>query len=275
MVAQGIAAADRLLDLVPAPLHVVHAVDAMTVSKKHTPPRHRKHLRSITQPRNSCLFCGGHGHNAGSCPLGGSRKQEKALVTAVYDAAGKEARKDARNKYTNPRQQAKCYAGRPRQRSRVAVSRSLLDISRAPPLVLAKWLIEDGLLSSLEGVPCPYACGGSSKGYGPSRPVLAKLTGDRSYHFDANASVLDISRASASCRCQNCRNRVRVTKGSRLFGLLSTGCGALSVSKVVHCWWSYLEDKSVTTTCREINVDEKTVSACYDVARLVCDYDYH
>ena len=117
------------------------------------PVRKRKYIsKAVTQPHN-CSICGALDHNRSSCPrrTGFSEVQRKALVEAAYKKAGQEAKQLARRKYTAEHQRSIEYTSRPKGRSRAAVDRSWLELSRASAGGLAIMMVENGILKILMG----------------------------------------------------------------------------------------------------------------------------
>jgi hypothetical protein len=148
LVRHGFLGPETLVPALPGPtLHVVSAM-AQSDNKKSR----KRQRQNVVQCKN-CALCGGDDHNSKGCRLAEvSGDVAKKMSTArVLKAAGQHARKVAHKKYTPPAQRSELYRTRPQSRARAPVARSLISLQRAPPLVLAQWMIEAGLFQNLEG----------------------------------------------------------------------------------------------------------------------------
>ena len=153
--------------------------------------------RTFPQAHN-CSVCGSSEHNALTCTLGGGGEahQQRLEVGEAYRRAGAKAKAVASRKYTPLAQRTEDYFERPAKRSRAPTSRALLDLQRAPPLRLAQWMVEDGVLEDLTGTACssckatkdPCQDGFSNKG------TLGKLVGESVLKLGADSMVENIHR---------------------------------------------------------------------------------
>ncbi len=151
------------------------------------------------------------------------------------------------------------------------MSRSLLDLQRAPPATLAKWMVEDGVFQDLQGQPCSNCFARQRSGGFSSSHKLGRLTGQNLLALDKEATVENVSTDTACYRCLKCRTRFSVVHGHPLLETL--GHGGLSPSLAVFAWWCYLEDVSLTATARLLNLSEPAVRRLFDLAALVCAED--
>lgn len=147
--------------------------------------KRRRRLRTtlLTQSHN-CLQRGSPDHNISTCPHAESVNKQRLAVSHAYQVAGQEARRKASEKYTNLGQRTDAFKGRPRARVRATQERSFLALCRAPPLILARWLVEDGLLASLSGKKCekPHCEG-----------IIGAMVGVRHIDFGEVSSVQNIT----------------------------------------------------------------------------------
>ena len=255
----------------------IHLLDSMVVPESEPRSQRAKKHRAAVSLAKNCSACGQSGHNAAACPV--APRRFVGLLPGSYYRAGKEAKEKARYKYTHPPLQPTSYSERPRSRARAPVHRSDLALKRAPPLVLARWMVEDGLFINLNGKDCLRGkdCMGEAKMLKgklvQGKPVL-KLVGSQEGPLVDDQSILNITKQSVSYRCGQCRARFSVITGHPLFNTLGRqGHGSISPSLVIFVWWGFIEDKSLTCICRELNLNEAVVTCIIDVARLVLAED--
>ena len=198
-----------------------------------------------------CSVCGSNSHRAPTCPQR-TAPSDAALRDAKDAALSKNRRKvrlTSRLKYTNVLQRTQAYRSKASQRSRTAVSRDFLTLSRMKPLELVQALIQDGLLRDLEGTSCTNPNCKQHQRFG-KKAVLGPLV-------EGQTILEDISRRSLCYRCQACRARVTVNAGSPLFS--SVGAGQHSMSMAVLAMWNCVQGISLTHSVLQLNINATVV----------------
>lgn len=236
-----------------------------------TRPRKKRKRAAMTGDGNCCLQCGSSEHNTRRCPLAQSALVERSQVALAYRGAGKAAHKIVALKHTPMRQRTPAYKDRPAKRALAPVARLLLDLQRAPPQILSEWMVADGFFQDLSGRPCTKCSEGKMQAGYSNDSVLGKLCGSDEINISEGAVVLDITLHTACYRCKSCRQRYMVTFCHPL--IPPGGHGSTSPSLWVFCAWNFLEDKTVTMTCRELGLDRRVVSDIYDIFRMVLAED--
>ena len=149
-----------------------------------------------TPQAHNCSMSGSSEHNAFTCTLGGGGEahQQRLEVGEAYRRAGAKAKAVASRKYTPLAQRTQDYSERPAKRSRAPASRALLDLQRAPPLRLAQWMVEDGVLEDLAGTArssCRAAKDPCQDGFS-NKGTLGKLAGESVLKLGADSMVENI-----------------------------------------------------------------------------------
>jgi hypothetical protein len=98
--------------------------------------------------------------------------------------------------------------------------------------------------------------------------ILGKLVGQSEVDLEGEDHNMNIGIRTVAYRCQSCRQRHSVVYNNPAFASLS-GHGSVSPSLVILAWWSFLEDKSITVTARELNLKAETVSDLYTAAMVI------
>lgn len=235
------------------------------------PPRKKRKTRSKARVEiHHCFYCGGADHNAKGCPKRPDLPARRARRRGIAFVSNMRlAQVVSRLKYTPVRQRSKEYDGRPRQMSRAPMRTSFLRLARAPPALLGWMCVQDGLLCDLEGQPCPNprCAEASHRGFGEAAKlgprVICKQKGFANWQ--------DVSVHTVFHRCGNCRVRVRLNHGSRLFG--NTGGGNKGVSYMTMAFWNCVVGISLSHTCQQLDLNEKTVGEWYRLARRIMAAD--
>lgn len=262
---QAVAVLDELEDVVPAPGEPINEEMA-------GPPRKKRKTRSKVRVEiHHCFYCGGTDHNAKSCPgkpdLPVRRTRPHRGIAFVQNR--RLAKLVSRLKYTPVCQRSQQYDQRPRQMSRVSMRTSFLRLARAPPALLGWMCVADGLLCDLQGLPCPSpnCVEASHRGFGKAAKLGPRATGKQKM----GGKSQDISIQTVFHRCGNCRERVRLNHGSRLFG--STGGGNKGVSYMTMTFWNCAVGISLSHTCQQLDLNENTVGDWYRIARRIMASD--
>ena len=162
----------------------------------------------------------------------------------------------ARLKYTNLVQRTRNYEERATDMSRACNKRSFLEMARATPGTLTRWLRDDGPLNELERGPCPKKrCmphpSKSKAGIAPGRRQLGKFI----------CKVLegpDISVKSASHRCQCCRTAVGVGYRNPLYWDFARQ-SSKGITYASLAFWNCSLGVPMTVTARQLRVNMETV----------------
>ena len=225
----------------------------------------RKRKRKLLLEKHNCTQCGGSDHNDYTCVAGSGAHLSRLRVSDAYNKAGQEAKKKASDLYTNAEQVSEASRQRPSHHARAPSLRTYGALWRAPPLLFAKWQVEDGLFYNLKGRPC----------FDPrcrfEDSVLGPMVGSKQLDLSAEMVTLDITRDTVCYRCCHCRWRWSVVYGHPLF--LPIGHGSKGATPKVLTWWSWNEDKTATTVSRELGIDVELVSSWFREAELVAEHD--
>jgi uncharacterized protein with PIN domain len=245
--AQALVAADGVAESSEA------AADAETIPKKR-----RRVSRAVVQSHH-CGHCGGMDHVTSTCPTKtdlAARFLKKKLVAAAFLKNKKKAKLVSRLKYTSVLQRSEGYDCRPSKRARGLTSLSFLELARMSAVDLAGVLMDAGLLTNMSGSPCPTCKG-----------TIGKLV-----HHRRRGEDLDIDSQSVWYRCQHCRKRFPVGTGSKIFDGLwgGKGCG---VTTATLAFFNCSNGVSLTNTCCQLGINEKTCSKYYERAMQIMSSD--
>ncbi|CAE8642611.1 unnamed protein product, partial [Polarella glacialis] len=161
------------------------------------------------------------------------------------------------------------FENRATHMSRAPLHRDFLSMARASPGALVDMLTEDGLLSDLQGVPCPRtACKDSSKeGYISSEKVLGRKSVN-------NGKGPDIANRIVFHKCDVCGVRQTVGLRSPLFEGFA-GKGSCGISYAVLAFWNCVEGVPLFVTVRQLNIGEKLCMAYYHRAATIMAAEAH
>ena len=264
--------ADQALAILEEQQDMVLVDGMVSDEESHVPARKKRKTRSKAMVEiHHCVFCGSTDHNTGTCPakpkLPSRRIGRRGKIAFVQNR--RLAQVVSRLKYTNVGQRTKQYDQRPKQLSRAPMRTSFLRLARASPGLLTWMNIQDGLLCGLAGQPCPNPkCSETeNKGYAGEAKLGRLVTGAG----PKAANNPDISVDTVFHRCGVCRARVRVNHGSRLFRTL--GGGNKGVSYMTMAFWNCAVGISLSHTCQQLDLNEKTVSEWYRTARRIMAAD--
>jgi len=221
-------------------------------------PKKRRHVsRSVVQSHD-CGHCGGMDHVASTCPtrkaLAG-RFSKGQLVAAAYLNNKKKGKLVSRLKYTSILQRSEGYDCRPSKRARGLTSLSFLELARMSAIGLTGVLIDSGLLRKMSGCRCPHCQG-----------TIGKLAHRR------QSEDYDIDGQSVFYRCQHCRKRCHVAEGSKLFDGLRGGKGC-GVTTATLAFFNCCNGVSLTSTCCQLRINEKTCAKYYERAMQIMSSD--
>ena len=175
--------------------------------------------------------------------------------------AGKRAAIVTHLKYANIQTRSLQYETQPTQRSRAPVSLGFCELDRMPLLDLGNKLIDCWLLCDLQGAPCVHPdCKPDPKGrFGERKPVLGCLV-------VASVGTRECPRFALCYRCEQCRARVAVNRGSMIY---PQARGSKGLRERTLCFWNCVEGATMTFTARQLKISENAVREYYTMARCI------
>jgi hypothetical protein len=222
-----------------------------------------------------CCACGSTEHKRPTCPHkdlqgGGLPEPDRSAVVIAHIRDKRKAALVSRLKYTQIRLRTVEYESRAPQMSRAPLKRCFLSMGRASPKSLVGMLVEDNLLSDLQGVPWPRAqCQASSQeGYISSGKTLGRLC------FNAGKGP-DISTLSVYHKCDVCGVRQSVALHNSVFDGFFRGGGSYGVTYAVLAFWNCVEGVSMSITVRQLNIGEELCTKLYWRASVIMALEAH
>jgi hypothetical protein len=201
--------------------------DALAIVSGTSKAPKRKYTPTARVLLPHCSACGSTEHKRHTCPhkdLQGEGLPERSAVVPTHVRNKRQAAIVSRLKYTQIQLRSTEYENRATQMSRAPLKRSFLSLARASPGALANMLVEDKLISDLQGVPCPrQACKDSSKqGFLSNEKVLSQRCVN-------NEHGIDINTLTVYHRCDVCRVKQSITLHNPLFE-------GLAMASVMQFW---------------------------------------
>lgn len=245
----------------------IAVVQASTRSERKS-KRQRATATRASKFLKNCLLCGHHGHVTSSCSKRTDEEYlavEERRLQETEDLSRIEKRRRkliAHLKYTNIEQRTAAYEARNRHAARVPVMRSFSELDRATPSELVCMHLKDGLLMSLEGLPCPVEACAEEKTTGCSQDsVLGQL------RTTSKAMYATVTRRSVWYACLKCRRPVPVNRGSAIFPVAIGGYG---VTQNTLCYWNCVHGATQTFTALQLGLSEDFVATSYRHCRRIC-----
>ena len=219
-----------------------------------------------------CLHCGHTHHKSPKCPyknVDGSDTPGHALVSLAHQQNKQIARIVSKLKYTQIDVRAPGYESRATSMARAPLHMSFLSMARATVQGFVKMLDDEELITDLKGAPCPREkCKTSEKvGFISSHKLLG-------HRIIRNNQGPNINRRSAYHRCDTCGTRQLISMGNPIFRGF-TGPGSYGISIVTMAMWNCVEGVTLSVSCRQLNINQKTCQAYYDRASLIMAFEAH
>ena len=215
-----------------------------------------------------CKYCGDPNHKMRKCPKAQRDAMDGAIVrpTGVVDKLQKQLwRVTAHLKYTWVHDRTDAYNDKKEKRCRAPVVRSGDELARMTVRDFCHFLFEDGLLVDLQGQPCTNPkCASNPGKFSADMP---SALGPWRVKKNIADMVQSVRLRDACYRCKRCRCRYPLSIGHPLHSLGDT------LDEPVRAYWNFLEDASVTYTCRQMNRDEGLIRRYYKTARAICEWD--
>ena len=196
--------------------------DALAVAKpkakqvRFTGSRGHSHLQA-------CWTCGSIDHKSPQCPMQPERlllaQNQQFRVTIALQRNSAKAKLVSHLKYVNKRQRSEIYDSKPTKRSRAKIAICSKVLTRMAPFALTNWLIQNQLLTDLQGSPCPLE--NCVSNWGVISQSLQGSLGKLCQSLNPLLQLGDITVAKVFYRCSRCRAVFRVNFGSCLFSAVA------------------------------------------------------